>query len=60
MLDEQTERIGSYLLVNGLSSLAEWALSCGYWYNKYDDLWIDDEGNAIDLVTKILEEMNYA
>lgn len=55
MLDEDTQRIGNFLLSQGYKSMGEWAIENGFGYNKYHDSWHNEEGQYVDLEETILE-----
>lgn len=46
-----------YLWSRGFDTPGDWALEAGYKYNKRDDIWYDDEGQAVNIEDKIFHEM---
>jgi hypothetical protein len=46
-----------HLRFHGHGTIEDWGLDQGYYYDKREDIWLDDEGKRIDLEDKLIKHL---
>ena len=52
-MSEEEKLIAKYLENSGYKSVEEWALDSDYVYDDNEDIWLDEEGNVVDIEQKL-------